>query len=117
MVWPLKELPLTIDAESLGKEVLASLADYRIDGRPILADEWDVLNQELLDFFGEKSIGAFERKKKEVTVRRDVASGIITLFPERGEDVLDLESSEDPTRLGGSIRNHLALPDPDPTQG
>ena len=113
MRWPLRELPMNIDAESLGKETLAALADYRIDGRPMSRDEGEAFNQRLLDFFGERSIGAFERKKNEVTVRRDVASGAITLFPERGEDVLDLDSSEDPTRLGSSIRKHLALPDSD----
>ena len=117
MLWPLKVLPMTIDAESLGAELMAALEDYREGGRPILADEWEVLIRRSLDFFGEKSVGAFERKKKGITVRRDVKSGTIALFRSNGKHLLNLQSSDDPSRLGSVIRENLALPDSDPTQG
>ena len=116
MLWPLRELPMTIDAKRLGEEVFAALADYRSDGCPIPDDQSEVSNEQLLDFFGERSVGAFERKKKGIAVRRDVESGAIAVFRSNGKHLLDLQGSDDPSRLGSAIRKHLALPGSDPTQ-
>ncbi|HJU39572.1 MAG TPA: hypothetical protein VJ724_08360 [Tahibacter sp.] len=80
MQWPPQRLADDIDVDALRREIVAALADYSDLGRSIPASEWAVLNQRLLDFFDEKSVGAFERKKIEITIRQNVAAGDYSLF-------------------------------------
>ena len=108
MVTPLKELPLDIDAKSLGEEVFAALDDYRETGQSIAAAEWELLNNELLDFFSEKSVAAFERKKKDVSIRRNIESGEFRILGPRDEEVE--AANMDPRQLGATIKGFLGLP-------
>ena len=107
MLFPPKEFDPGIDATHLGKEVESALSAYVDNGRRIYADEWEELNKQLLDFFGEKSIGAYERKKKEVTVRKETATGHIELFGPKNKEYL-LENP-DAEQLGLKVKELLSL--------
>ena len=102
---PLRELPLNLDARRLGEEVLSGLDDYREIGRQASGGEG--LNRQLLSFVDEKSVAAFERKKKEVTVRREVMLGDVRLFGPRDEE-MEVKDPE-PEKLGEIIKNLLGL--------
>jgi hypothetical protein len=80
MVLPPSEIPIEVDATSLGATVLEALDAFGVTERVIRAAEMDALQRELLALVGESSVAAFEKRKKEVTIRRD-ASREITLFP------------------------------------
>ena len=99
MVMPLKELPVDIDPNDLAEEVFAALDDYREEARPVTVDELETLNDDLLGFFGERSVAAFERKKKDVTVRRGVKSAEIRLFEANGREL--------PSELGLKIKSEV----------
>jgi hypothetical protein len=101
-----RELPRAISAEELGTEVLAALDSFRDAGRSITAPEWESMNRELLAAFQVKSVAAFERKKREVTVRRDCKSHSIRLVGPRNEE-LEI-SVPTPQLLGLEIQRLLA---------
>lgn len=107
-VWPARaEFSGPIEPAALGDAALKSLEAYQDSGRFVYADEWERLNQELLDFFGEKSISAFERKKKGVTLRRHAAAGYVALICKKGKEIeIDNPKAED---LGQEIMRLLGL--------
>ena len=80
MIFPPQPLEMLIDPNKLGELVFDALNNYIIEKTTIYAPEWELLNKQLLTYFGSSSIFLFERKKKEVTIRRDVTSGDIELF-------------------------------------
>lgn len=106
IVMPLKEVRLNIDADALHEELLAALDDYRRDARPVTRNEVEKLNDELLEVVGEKSVAAFERKKKDVTIRREIGSGEIRLFKANGQEATGLDLGN----LGHAIKSFLELP-------
>ena len=106
-VFPPKELDIAIDADRLAVEIEAALMDYRELGRKIEPEEWAERNKRLLEFFGESSISAFERKKKEVTVRRETATGQVALFGPKDKEVeLDNPTGQ---QLGQVVKDLLGL--------
>ncbi len=50
-----KLLPQNVSSQELGNMILRTLRDYKDAKRVVYAEEWDVLNQELLEFYGVKS--------------------------------------------------------------
>lgn len=107
IVFPPKELDPGIDGSELGQEIESALSAYVDNGRRIYADEKEELNKQLLNFFGEKSIGAYERKKKGMTVRKETATGHIVLFgPKNKEYVLDNPDTE---QLGLKVKELLGI--------
>ncbi len=107
-VWPARaELVRPIEPAALGDAALKSLEAYQDRGRVVHADEWEILNQQLLDFFGEKSVSAFERKKKGITVRRDTGAGRVTLIGRKDKEIeLDNPNAEE---LGQAIMGLLGF--------
>jgi hypothetical protein len=107
MVLPPKELEPTVTAEELGEVIKDALAGYRDLGRGITADEWQRLNAELLSFFGEISVTSFERKKTDVTVRLEPATGQVCLFgPKNKTSALDKPSTAE---LGEAVKGMLGI--------
>ena len=107
-VFPPSELDRAIGAAHLGLEVRGALASYREASNPVYADEWEVLNQQLLEFFGEKSVASFERKKTSVTVREHAPTGEVRFFtPNESGVVLRGPSDEE---LGSTVQSLLGLP-------
>ena len=106
MILPPRELTATVDANHLGAQLLGALDEFRDSASSLRPEEWESLNRQLLDHFGERSIAAFERKKREVTVRREVESGEIHLFSGKGEHL----GTTDPVRLGEIVKELLRLP-------
>lgn len=104
MILPPSELDPNVSAESLKEHVCDALEDYESEGPSISASEWDALNQQLLAFFGAKSVAEFERKKKDITVRRNTDTGDIDLFWGDGDSCL---MAVDPDELGITIRAKL----------
>lgn len=100
-----KELPLGISAEALGAEVMAALESFRDAGHSIVASEWERMNAELLAAFQVKSVAIFERRKREVTVRRDLRTHAVRLFGP-GKEVVELEMPA-PQLLGREIQRLL----------
>lgn len=107
MLLPPKELPPDISAEVLGGEILEALGRYREAEQGIEAEEWERLNQELFTLFGERSVATFERNKRGVTARRQVASGEIQLFT-KGKHISAL-TEDDPARLGATVKDILGI--------
>lgn len=102
-----KEMPPPLSAAALGAEVEKALGEFQDKGRVIYADEWETLNQRLLKSFGEKSVSAFERKKKEVTVRRATDTGRVALIGPKDKEIeLDHPTVEE---LGQAIMGLLGL--------
>lgn len=86
-VFPPEELDTKISVSSLAEEIEAALSDYRDMGRKVHAEEWDQRNRRLLEYFDESSIAAFERKKNEVTVRRETSTGDVVLFASKDREL------------------------------
>ena len=80
LLFPPKTLENSIKAKDLGGLVEEALSAYVQKGDPIYALEWEVLNKQLIDYFSASSVSAFERKKRNVTVRREVKSGLVELY-------------------------------------
>lgn len=107
MLFPPKEVDAGSSLDWLGCEVDYALSSYRNSGRKIHADEWEALNQQLLDYFDERSISRFERKKKEVTIRRCISTGAVVIFDQKGREVdLNRPTSEE---IGKTVKNLLGL--------
>lgn len=79
IVWPPKPLYRGLTLAQFAEEIEHALNDYTSLGRPIYADEWKQRSEQALAYFGEKSDGAFQRKKNEVGIRYDVARGVYRL--------------------------------------
>ena len=107
LLLPPKEVPTDSDAITLGNELLAALADYRDAGHPMYADEWQRAERQLLDFFGASSVASFERKKRDVTVRRHVPAREIHLSG--ATDDWTVVPDEDPLRLGLAAKELLGI--------
>lgn len=107
MVLPPQELDPAVDDATLGAAIEAALQAYRDAGRRMTPSEWEVVNQRLLGLFGETSIATFERKKRDVTVRLESATGRVQLFGPKGREV----SLERPgaAELGRAARGLLGL--------
>jgi len=106
MVHPPKELDPKIEAEMLGAEVRAALDAYRELDIVVYASEWEALNRELLEFFGEKSVSSFERRRTGITLREDITSGEIRLF--KGRELVTLQAPG-LREIGETIKKHLKL--------
>jgi hypothetical protein len=71
IVWPPKPLYRGLTAEEFACEIEDALNDYSSLGRSIYPQEWKERSEQALAYFGEKSDGAFQRKKKDITIRQD----------------------------------------------
>lgn len=80
IVWPPKPLYRGLSVEQFAAEIESALNDYTLLGRPIYPDEWKERSEQALAYFGEKSDSTFQRKKRDVTVRLDVARSAYVLF-------------------------------------
>ena len=96
-----------LDVE-LGLAIQKALDEYESDGRPIPADEWNELNDRLLELVGEKSVSAYERKKRGLTVRHDEGRSEVTLYAKSGEVVASLNPIDWPKAVS-IIRRKLRL--------
>jgi hypothetical protein len=106
-VFPPTEFARTIDGESLGREIRDALRAYHETGELVEATQWEIFNRQLLDFHGAKSVAAFERGKRGVTIREDVATGEIRFFtPAESKTVLDKPSD---SVLGSAVSRLLDL--------
>ena len=114
LLFPPRELPVGISAPQLGGLVHDTLASYVQTGIPISAPQWDVLNREMLDHFGFTRVADFERRKRDVTVRRMVATGEVQLHADNPDQIVKLVSPE-AAELGSEIRKLLRLPAPTST--
>jgi hypothetical protein len=102
LLLPPRELPSDIGDLALGEAVLAALESYRETGVGVSAPEWERLNRELLALFDAPSVAAFERKKRDVTIRQTLDATEIRLFGPRQEEVALTTPS--PAELGAAIR-------------
>lgn len=107
MVLPPTEIPMDVDAASLGSRILEALDAFGATDHLIRGPEMDGLQRELLATVGESSVAAFEKRKKEVTIRRD-ASREITLFRGANGTEMTLEAPG-PAQLGGAVGDLLGL--------
>ena len=107
MILPPRELDPAIDALALGSEVNQALRSFRDAGRHATAEEWEIANAELLRLMGETTVASFEKKKREVTLRRDRQSQEVRLSGPKDE--LVVLQQPDATRLGDEIRRMLRL--------
>ncbi len=90
---PPKLLDSDVSRTQLGEEIRSALDDFSYLGRSIPAEEWEALNEQLLEFFGEKTVAAFERKKRNVTVRLEEATGEVQLFgPKSSNEVFQRDT-------------------------
>lgn len=101
------ELDSAIDSVGLGRHIRRALDAYRETGQVVYAPEWEARNRRLLEFFGERSVSSFERKKKEVTVREEVATKEIRFFTPKESSIVLHDPSEE--ELGASVRSLLGL--------
>ena len=69
-IWPPKPFYSGLTHQQMAFEIKSALNDYFDLGRAIYAPEWEERSKQLLSFFGERTISAFERKKKEITIRQ-----------------------------------------------
>jgi hypothetical protein len=106
-VLPPHRLQLPVDAKSLGYAISESLDRYQPDGEGLVADEWERLNQELVQYFGIGSISTFEKKKRDVTVRQIMPSLELSVFNKKGTEVCSgiLDFKE----LGAKVMEVLGL--------
>ena len=96
MVWPPKPLYSGLTQIQLGSEIENALNDYADLGRPIYAPEWHERSQRLLAFFGEKSDGIFQRKKKDISIRLDLPERVFRLADgSTGKLLFELQSLEE----------------------
>lgn len=79
MIWPPKPLFRGLSVSGLAEEIEAALRDYTSLGRSIYPEEWKERDDQLLTYFGERSVSAFQKKKKDIGIRYDVARGIYVL--------------------------------------
>jgi hypothetical protein len=80
IVWPPKPLYRGLAVEQFADEIDRALNDYTSIGRSIYPQEWKERSEQALAYFGEKSDAAFQRKKKDITIRLDVARRAYVLF-------------------------------------
>lgn len=85
LVLPPKSLSPEVSVDLLEREPAAALDEYGDLGRPIYASEWEQRNKTLCEFFGVGDVRELERKKRDVTVRRD-EDGSIHLF-QKGREI------------------------------
>jgi len=107
MILPPRELVLPVDSSNLGDEVLRALADYRNADRSLTPSDWEEGNAKLLELMAEPSVESFERRKRDVTVRRSRDSGEVTLFgPNRRQVSLE---APDVGALGDAVKGLLGI--------
>ena len=80
IVWPPKPLYRGLTLEQFADEIDRALKDYTALGRSICPQEWKERSEQALAYFGETSDAAFQKKKKDVTIRFDVARKTYALF-------------------------------------
>ena len=107
MVLPPIEVDLPVSDLALGHEIESALRSYRESGRSLTPAEWAVENEQLLHLMNEKSVASFERKKKDVAVRRDRESGEIRLFVAKSPPVV--LQAPDTANLGEAVRKLLGV--------
>ena len=71
IVWPPKKLHRGLSDEEFAEEIDHALEDYASLGRSLTAEEWKLRSEKALAYFGENSDSAFQRKKKDITIRFD----------------------------------------------
>ncbi|TGD70587.1 hypothetical protein E4634_20960 [Mangrovimicrobium sediminis] len=84
---PPKETSLELSDVDLALQVLEALDEYCSLGRAIYASEWEEINNNLIKYFGCRSISQFERLKRGVTVRQEYGSDSIVVFTDNDEEI------------------------------
>lgn len=59
MILPPEAISTNIEDGVLGRLIVDCLESFQASGGPLSAQEWELLNQELLVFFDERSVAAF----------------------------------------------------------
>lgn len=80
MDWPPKPLDVGLTQEQLSAEIASALEDYRQISRRVLVPELQEMTKRMLEYFGEKSISAFEKHRRVISIRQDVSQGVYVLF-------------------------------------
>ena len=101
MVLPPASIPTSISSADLGGFVREALADYTESDQLVYADEWSALDRQLCESFGVRSVAAFERSKRDVSIRETVSDGTI-LLAGPNDQRLAVSQPDDET-LGRSI--------------
>jgi hypothetical protein len=110
-VFPPKPLYRGLTIEQLAEEIDSALNDYSSLRRPIYPQEWKEREDQLLTYFGEKSSAAFQRKKKDITIRYDVARGIYVLMDDATDAVTEVGTALDAAR---AIYDRIGEPTTEP---
>lgn len=113
-VWPPKPLYRGLTTEQFVAEIESALNDYADLGRPIYPQEWEIRTQQLLAFYGEKSVAAFERKKKDLTIRQNISENSYSLFDgAKGTMLSELNTLYEVANKISELLGPPATPQPD----
>lgn len=114
IVWPPKPLYRGLTVEQFAAEIDSALSDYTALGRSIYPPEWKERSEKALAYFGEKSNSAFQRKKKDITIRHDVPRGAYVLVDgTSGAVICEASSALDTAR---AIYERIGEPTTDPPE-
>mgnify|MGYP001381870552 CR=1 FL=1 len=94
LIMPPKDISVVNDVETLELLIQEALNSYQNNGLKFTAQDWDEVNKEFLEYFEEKSISSYERKVKNVTVRRDNSTQNIDLFGSKNKVVENVNKGE-----------------------